>query len=281
VIVGDYIRFEKVLSRYYVSGVVQDWMLQTDNLLDAYYNNMLDTIKSNPAFLIEAVDDFIATLRLNTKDETYEQYLQEIANDVADEVFDVFDNQYYMQFGEKNKNTASLKILILDTVREWIKLNINGVITYKDDYLTRVKNALYASLKYDTGIKQLKKIVLKINKKKEEDVKHSIIEVTGNKLAFFAEDQINKLAGSITSQIHIQSGIIYYRWIDMRDSRVRQTHRAMHNKVCSWSDMSKCANTLQDAKSGKMFDKTSIGGVALHPKMDIACRCEAVPIFEG
>jgi SPP1 gp7 family putative phage head morphogenesis protein len=253
-------------------------------MLDAYYSNIVETLKINPTFLIEATEDFTSTLRLKLADD-YEEYLQEIAQDVIDEVGDVFETQYYNHYGEKFKGLKDLLLLSQDTLREWMALNISTIESYKSDYLNKFKNALYANLKYGIGLKELKKQAIAVHKKqikpakKEVEPKKSIIEVMADKLKNLAEDQINKLAGSVTSQIQIRQSIGYYVWVDMRDSRVRPTHRALNGKICSWSDISRCADTIEDARKGNMYLKTSIGGVALHPKMDYACRCEASPIF--
>ena len=79
------------------------------------------------------------------------------------------------------------------------------------------------------------------------------------RVEIIASDQAAKLSAAFTEARSKQSKIKKYRWVTMKDNRVRHAHRDRHGKTFEWS-------------------KPPTGG---HPGEDYNCRCKAVPIIEG
>jgi SPP1 gp7 family putative phage head morphogenesis protein len=62
-------------------------------------------------------------------------------------------------------------------------------------------------------------------------------------------------SGSLTKHHQTSSGIKKYRWQTSRDERVRESHRSRNGKLFSWD------------------------GVGHHPRSEVNCRCDAIPIL--
>jgi uncharacterized protein with gpF-like domain len=64
-------------------------------------------------------------------------------------------------------------------------------------------------------------------------------------------------------------GIEEYIWRTMRDLKVRDSHRPLEGKICSWKD----PTIFKYTQDGTWISKSSIGGVMLHVGEDYNCRC--------
>lgn len=73
-----------------------------------------------------------------------------------------------------------------------------------------------------------------------------------------ARDQIGKLNGQITRARHTELGIARFRWLTMRDPKVRERHRPMENRV---------------------FTYAGEGRPPFFPGQEILCRCQEAPLF--
>lgn len=74
-----------------------------------------------------------------------------------------------------------------------------------------------------------------------------------------ARDQIGKLNGQITRARHKELGIARFRWLTMRDPKVRPRHRPMEGKVFAY----------EGADVPPFF-----------PGQEICCRCQEEPVFD-
>lgn len=98
---------------------------------------------------------------------------------------------------------------------------------------------------------------------------------TKNRAKLIARDQVSKLNGQLTKIRQQNLGITEYLWRGVNDERQRQNHRKMNNRKCDWNDP-----TVVLSSSGKWINRSSIGGVALHPGQDYQCRCWAEAVFD-
>lgn len=80
--------------------------------------------------------------------------------------------------------------------------------------------------------------------------------VTHARAKLIARDQTSKTIGKLTEYRQTQCGIKSYKWRTKNDERVRPTHYANNNHDFLWTE---------PPHTG-------------HPKQDIQCRCEAIPI---
>lgn len=62
-------------------------------------------------------------------------------------------------------------------------------------------------------------------------------------------------SGALTKHHQTNAGIKSYRWQTSHDERVRDSHRVFNGKICSWDS------------------------AGPHPRSEINCRCDAIPIL--
>lgn len=91
--------------------------------------------------------------------------------------------------------------------------------------------------------------------------------VTQRRARLIARDQTSKVTGEMNKQRQINAGFSYFKWVTSKDSRVREDHRHLADRVTkygkgvySWSDL-----PLEN-------------GVPVQPGSPINCRCVAVGI---
>ena len=81
--------------------------------------------------------------------------------------------------------------------------------------------------------------------------------LTGYNMRRLARDQTNKLIGAQTQMRHRQLKLEKYRWLTVRDERVRARHRANQDRIFAW-----------DSPPGTG-----------HPGTEVQCRCVASVII--
>lgn len=100
-----------------------------------------------------------------------------------------------------------------------------------------------------------------VNGQTQEDLARVLRDQFGiadSRAKLIAYDQMGKAYGAINRQLQTQAGLDRYIWTTMRDERVRPKHRALDNRICSWTDR-----------------RTSDG---IQPGEEVRCRCWAVAV---
>lgn len=86
--------------------------------------------------------------------------------------------------------------------------------------------------------------------------------VTKSRAELIARDQVLRLNSQLAQSRQIQAGVTGYIWTTSRDTRVRQAHKDLDGRRCSWM-----IAPVVDPKTGRQA----------HPGGDFQCRCVAVP----
>lgn len=81
---------------------------------------------------------------------------------------------------------------------------------------------------------------------------------TVSRAKLIAHDQTGKTVGKLNEYRQTQCGIDSYTWLSSRDARVRPTHVDNDGKVFKWKE--------PPLETG-------------HPKQDVRCRCDAIPVI--
>lgn len=89
-------------------------------------------------------------------------------------------------------------------------------------------------------------------------------------------DQVSKLNSSLTRLRQQSAGVDSYRWQTSNDERVRNSHRIMNGRICSWEDPTIWLNE----KTGK-WEKRPVTATQAHVGYDINCRCVGLAVLEG
>lgn len=150
-------------------------------------------------------------------------------------------------------------------LRLWTKNNVNLIKGLSDEYIKKIVVSVINAIDLGTSAKSLSKQLLEINN--SFGLKRSML---------IARDQISKLNSQIIEQRQRDLGIETYIWETAKDERVRPSHKVLQGKLCRWDDP-----TVYSDDNGKTWkSRSTIGGILLHPGMDIACRCIGQPNFQ-
>lgn len=92
--------------------------------------------------------------------------------------------------------------------------------------------------------------------------------VTERRAKFIARDQTAKVNSAVAQKRIIASGFIYFQWRTSRDSRVRDRHRAIADKVTEYG------RGVYRYDNPPLSDK----GEPILPGVDFSCRCSQRPV---
>ncbi len=80
-------------------------------------------------------------------------------------------------------------------------------------------------------------------------------EFAGPRARLIARDQVGKLQGKLTEERMREAGVKKYEWMDVGDTRVRSSHKALNGTIRTWD---------QSPRPGE----------------EIQCRCQAIAVLE-
>lgn len=173
-----------------------------------------------------------------------------------------------------------------DVIKTWGQTNFNLIKSLQDEYIKKLNLIVSEGVQQASTAKSLEAAVadmLKESKKLSKQMITGRTEIVNGKRVkkqgraeLIARDQVGKLTESFTRRRQLEAGIDMYIWATAGDRRVRPTHKPMNGKLCRWDDP-----TVFSPDSGKTWvNRSTIGGVQLHPGQDIQCRCTAIPYFD-
>lgn len=132
----------------------------------------------------------------------------------------------------------------------WIASNVDLIKTIPHDTLGKMREIVYDG--FVNG---------KTTTRMTKDIQ-AAYGVSKRRAEFIARDQVAKLNGQIQQAQQQDAGIDEYIWSTVGDERVRESHRELNGKKCSWND-----------------PPVNSDGRACHPGEDYGCRCIGRPVF--
>ena len=133
----------------------------------------------------------------------------------------------------------------------WTQMNVDLIKTIPQRCLDDVREVVYDGFTKGRSTKDV-----------ASDIQH-IYGVSKRRAKFIARDQIAKLNGQIQRAQQLDAGIDEYIWCTSGDERVRDSHKALEGKKCSWLDPPENSD-----------------GRKCHPGEDYNCRCIGRPVFK-
>lgn len=124
--------------------------------------------------------------------------------------------------------------------------NVNLITSIPEQLFSRVQTMVSDAVMGGKRVEQL-----------AQELMHQF-DVTENRAALIARDQVASWHGALQRNRQIDAGIREYMWSTSRDERVRRTHRQREGKTFNW-------------------DQPPSGGN--HPGLEIMCRCVALPVL--
>jgi SPP1 gp7 family putative phage head morphogenesis protein len=94
----------------------------------------------------------------------------------------------------------------------------------------------------------------------QKDITKDICQITDlskRRAQLIARNAPLQYGGTLTKHHQVSSGITHYRWQTSQDEKVRTSHRSRNNIIYNWNSPGP------------------------HPRSEVNCRCDAVPIIPG
>ncbi len=136
---------------------------------------------------------------------------------------------------------------------EWTETNAGLIKSIPKEFLDEFKDTVYREYISGSSITDLSKQI------------RERYGVSKSKSRMLARDQVGKLNAQITQHQQQNVGSNKYKWKTAGDGRVRNRHKELNNKICSWDDP-----PVVDKRTGRKA----------HPGEDYQCRCIAIPVFD-
>lgn len=156
---------------------------------------------------------------------------------------------------DKHMESALGKSLFANSNKEELK---KVFINKETEKVAKLSNELYSNLNLAT-IDNVTKGSL-VNKDLDPFVKKAkLLSTLG----------ISELNTELYKDQQLALGIDEYIWRTMRDEKVRNDHRSLEGKICSWKD----PTIFKYTQNGEWQSKSAIGGVMKHVGEDYNCRC--------
>jgi SPP1 gp7 family putative phage head morphogenesis protein len=236
-----------------IAKELSDLGAQFDRRSGCYRLHFADIPRSLKAVI--SASDYRFQLKLKKMDEKLDQILPGIAEKLKIEsLFDRIVHKVESKFQDSVKNiviaptlTAHAKARISDqwsnNMQLWIK-------DFSEKEIKKLRSDLrvsaYAGNRYGSAVKAIQ----------------ASYGVTSNKAKFLARQETSLLMTKLKQVRYQDSGVDYYKWVCIHDSKVRQMHKRLDGKVFRW-DTPPIVNEKGERKN---------------PGQDFGCRCFARPI---
>ena len=151
-----------------------------------------------------------------------------------------------------------------EALDEWTKTDLRLIKNLSDEYISRIETAVLEAVQTGKRPEDLLVDILRANKGMGID-----------RARLIAEDQTGKLLGNINKYRSQAIGLNRFRWLTVKDRRVRPTHVSAEGKVGIWTN----STVWVDEKTGETYSRNGQGDDTF-PGMAIRCRCSSAAVWE-
>lgn len=197
-------------------------------------------LKSDPK-LWEALVEELQSILLNQGQTAAEQALLERTFNIINEKTKLgLKKQIEVISGE----TLLLRSYPTELLHRFTKEHSKLIKSVNLEQLSRIENVVQTGLRQGLLTKDLGKNLTEQTK------------ICKKKAQLIARNSALQYSGSLTKHHQISAGINFYVWETSQDERVRKTHQAKKGKKFSWDDPGP------------------------HPRSEVNCRCDAIPVLD-
>lgn len=157
---------------------------------------------------------------------------------------------------------------VKETTQAWANANFKLVKSLCDDYIKQLNFLVSDGVAKGRTWTAIMK-----------DIQAKDWNISKAKTKLLARDQIGKLNGRMAKRRQQEAGVDLYEWSTSRDERVRDSHRVLDGKICTYADDTVYAESVEDALAGNWLSRSSIDAFEGIPGEDFQCRCEAIPVM--
>lgn len=124
-----------------------------------------------------------------------------------------------------------------------------------------------------------KNVLEGFNRTKMIDAIQTEFEISKNRAKFISRQETSIFMSELRDLRYKDVGIKFYQFLTSNDIRVRDSHKVMAHRYCTFDDANIYCDSLEDLKKGNWKSRKNIDGVCEHPGFDFGCRCVSKPII--
>lgn len=207
----------------------------------------------------DVISDSLAALRARWSGERFTRFAERITGNFVQAVNLRNQQQMGEQFGR-----FGIDVFGNDpTLTEWLKAtagdNARLIKTIPEQYLNQVESIVIGNMR--SGLRPSE-----IEKQLTEQ-----LGVTQRRARVIARDQSSKVSNGLARKRMESAGVKHFRWVTSKDSRVRDEHTVLANRVTKYG---KGIYSFEDLPLDK-------NGQPIAPGIPISCRCIQQPVLES
>ena len=179
---------------------------------------------------------------------------------------ELFSRNSFKRLGETLESPQSISStpkVIVDELKLWALDNTRLIKSIPEQMLDRVAHVITEGVRAKTSITALAKEL------------QAAFNISKNRAKLIARDQVAKLNGRLTKHRNLALGITEYKWLTGRDERVRDSHKVLEGKICSWKD----DTIYKEHNSGTWKKRSTIRGTQTSVGLDVMCRCTSMAVL--
>ena len=204
-------------------------------------------------------DDIIATLRLivdKWRSPTFRNLGEQIAAQFVTTADKVNRERFEASLGGFGFDLFADSPELVDYINVSIADNTRLIMSIPDQYLTNVESIVMSNVRAGNRPSAITKLL------------SDQFGVTQNRAKLIARDQTAKVNGDLSARRQTAAGFEYFQWLDSGDSRVRERHEDITDRVTAYG------------KGVYRWDNPPLSdrGTPIIPGEDFQCRCTARPV---
>lgn len=240
-------------NEYY--NVMKRILNEIDADVKAQVLPLLKAYESN--YVRDAWSDDIASVLTRLKYKYDQpQYAEAVAEQFVRSADDVNLTRFINTMKPLGINIFNSDPRIVDYLESSITMNSSLIKSLTANNIDRVEKLVMANVQAGTRPESIAKLMQIEFKKSKSQAK------------LIARDQSAKLAGQLSEKRQRSVGFEYFRWVDSGDSRVRDRHDDIADKITKYGKGVYRWDDLPFSQSGER----------IAPGQDFQCRCVAVPV---
>lgn len=206
---------------------------------------------------VDTITSAIALLRERLSGPNFKRFAERLATNFITDINTRNIQAMGKQFGSFGIDIMTNNKQVTDFLQASIAENVQLITSIQSQYLDRVETLVLTNMR--AGLRPSA-----IQQQLQDQ-----FGVTRNRARLIAVDQLSKATNGLARKRMQASGITHFRWLTSKDSRVRDEHTALANKVTKYG---KGIYSFEDLPLDK-------DGSPIAPGIPIRCRCVQVPVL--
>lgn len=208
---------------------------------------------------VDVITASLSALRARWSGERFQQFAERVAANFVQAVNLQNQQQFAKQFKSFGINVFGANATVSDYLQASVADNVRLIKSIPEQYLTQVESIVLTNMRSGLRPSAIQKQLV------------DQFGLTKNRAKLIAVDQSSKVANDLARKRMQAAGIRHFKWVTSADSRVRDEHTMLANKVTKYGKGIYAFDDLPLDKKGQ----------PVAPGIPVRCRCIQQPVLES